>query len=123
MNHGFSNLFANTQNTGNSMNQGYTGFQSFVPQQPMVPQKPSSSVRQSKIAHSTDNNPNKRLFKGKYELNCKIPVIYNTVDYFMLVENVRINNDNALRDLKRGKASDILEKVLDSLEFLSYIHK
>ena len=123
MNHGFSNPFGNAQNTANSMNQGYTGFQSFVPQQPMVPQKQSSSVRQSKIARSTDNNPNKRLFKGKYELNCSIPVKYNTVDYFMLVENVRINNENALRDFKRGKAKDILDKVLDSLEFLSYIHK
>ena len=123
MNHGFSNPFGNAQSTVNSMNQGYTGFQSFVPQQPMVPQKPSSSVRQSKIANSTDNNPNKRLFKGKYELNCNIPVKYNTVDYFMLVENVRINNENALKDLKRGKAKDILDQVLDSLEFLSYIHK
>ena len=41
----------------------------------------------------------------------------------MLVENVRINNENALRELKRGKASDILNNVLDSLEFLSYIQK
>ncbi len=41
----------------------------------------------------------------------------------MLVENVRINNEAALRDLKRGKASDILDQVLDSLEFLSYIQK
>ena len=41
----------------------------------------------------------------------------------MLVENVRINNEAALREMKRGKASDILNMVLDSLEFLSYIHK
>ena len=79
-------------------------------------------IHQSKIATSIDKNPQKRLFKGKYELNATIPVKYNTVDYFMLVENVRINNENALRELKRGKASDILEQVLDSLEFLSYIN-
>ena len=131
---GFSNPFGTSQNQ--FMNQGYTGYQSFVPtQQPQISQQPQFqqqsqsmpnpkvSIRQSKIAASTDNKPNKRLFKGKYELNATIPVKYNTVDYFMLVENVRINNENALRELKRGKASDILDQVLDSLEFLSYIHK
>ena len=50
-------------------------------------------IHQSKIATSIDKNPQKRLFKGKYELNATIPVKYNTVDYFMLVENVRINNE------------------------------
>ena len=129
---GYSNPFGASQNP--NMNQGYTGFQSFVPnqqpqtQQPQVPQynqnmnSPKQSIHQSKIAASNDRNPQKRLFKGKYELNATIPVKYNTVDYFMLVENVRINNEQALRELKRGKASDILEQVLDSLEFLSYIN-
>ena len=79
--------------------------------------------RKSLVVPSNDGNTKKRTFKGKYELNAVVPVKYNTVDYFMLVENVRINNENALRELKRGKASDILNTVLDSLEFLSYIHK
>ena len=79
--------------------------------------------RKSKVFSSSDRNLQKRAFKGKYELNATIPVKYNTVEYFMLVENVRINNEMALRELKRGKASDILNTVLDSLEFLSYIHK
>ena len=130
-NSGFSNPFGNVQDQSNIMNQGgYTGFQSFVPpQQPQIQQahqsnnSHSAGLRKSKITQSLDKNPNKRLFKGKYQLNCTIPVKYNTVDYFMLVENIRINNQNALRDLKRGKASDILSQVLDSLEFLSYIHK
>ena len=82
-----------------------------------------NKARKSKVFPSNDKDPQKRMFKGKYELNCKIPVKYNSVDYFMLVENVRINNEAALRELKRGKASDILNIVLDSLEFLSYIHK
>ena len=82
-----------------------------------------NKARKSKVFPSNDKDPQKRMFKGKYELNCKIPVKYNSVDYFMLVENVRINNEAALRELKRGKASDILNMVLDSLEFLSYIHK
>ena len=82
-----------------------------------------NKARKSKVFPSNDKDPQKRMFKGKYELNCKIPVKYNSVDYFMLVENVRINNEAALRELKRGKASDILDMVLDSLEFLSYIHK
>ena len=81
-----------------------------------------NKARKSKVFPS-NTDPQKRLFKGKYELDAKIPVKYNTVDYFMLVENVRINNEAALRELKRGKASDILNMVLDSLEFLSYIHK
>ena len=33
------------------------------------------------------------------------------------------NNEIALREMKRGKASDILNQVLDSLEFLCYVHK
>ena len=82
-----------------------------------------NKARKSKVFPSNDKDPQKRMFKGKYELNCKIPVKYNSVDYFMLVENVRINNEAALRELKRGKASDILYMVLDCLEFLSYIHK
>ena len=82
-----------------------------------------NKARKSKVFPSNDKDPQKRMFKGKYELNCKIPVKYNSVDYFMLVENVRINNEAALRELKRGKASDILNMVLESLEFLSYIHK
>ena len=80
-------------------------------------------IRKNKIQASTDGNTKKRWFKGKYSLNAPIPIKYNTVDYFMLVENVRINNENALRGLKRGKAKDILNQVLDSLEFLSYVHK
>ena len=83
-----------------------------------------NKVRKSKVFPSNDKkDPQKRMFKGKYELDAKIPIKYNRVDYFMLVENVRINNEAALREFKRGKASDILNMVLDSLEFLSYIHK
>ena len=125
MNNGFSNPFGPAvSNISNSnMNQGYTGYQSFVIPQPKVGQTTNVSIRKSKIVESTDKKANKRLFKGKYELNAEIPVKYNTVNYFMLVENVRINNENALRELKRGKACDILNQVLDSLEFLSYIQK
>ena len=125
-NNGFSNPFGNSANSNNTFSQGYTGYNSFAvnpqpQQQPQTNQKPG--IRKSKIIASKDKDPNKRIFKGKYDLNCKVPVKYNTVEYFMLIENVRINNENALRDMKRGKASDILEKVLDSLEFLSYVHK
>ena len=119
---GFSNPFGASQMP--NMNQGYTGYQSFAPPPTSHTQVQSTKnplIHQSKIFQ--DKNPQKRLFKGKYELNATIPVKYNTVDYFMLVENVRINNETALRELKRGKASDILNTVLDSLEFLSYIHK
>ena len=131
VNNGFSNPFGNSASTSNTFSQGYTGYNSFVKPKPQqnpnihpqqqINKKPG--IRKSKIIASMDNNPKKRTFKGKYDLNCFIPVKYNTVDYFMLVENVRINNENALRDMKRGKASDILDKVLDSLEFLSYVHK
>ena len=134
-NNGFSNPFANQNpnptNQSYGMSQGYTGLNSFVAKDPrqnqntqnIINQQNTGNIRQSKIAASNDGNPQKRLFKGKYELNATIPVKYNTVDYFMLVENVRINNENALRELKRGKTKDILGKVLDSLEFLSYVHK
>ena len=118
---GFSNPFGQSQIPA----QGYTGYQNFSPppQQQPIPHKssPNPSIHQSKIFN--DKNPQRRIFKGKYELNATIPVKYNTVDYFMLVENVRINNEAAIRELKRGKASDILNQVLDSLEFLSYIQK
>ena len=149
-NNGFSNPFGNNNNNfNNNINQGHN---TMPPQQQhhQQQQQPYSykqntqtqyggnnqnynhnqssgsgmnKVRKSKVFPSADKNPQKRTFKGKYELNAVIPIKYNTVDYFMLVENVRINNENSLRELKRGKASDILNNVLDSLEFLSYIHK
>ena len=151
-NNGFSNPFGNNNNVNNNnnnnFNQGYNNnYNNPAPQM----QQPNSQkqnnqyqnqyggnnnmnynqtqtggmnkARKSKVFPSNDRNPQKRTFKGKYELNAVVPIKYNTVDYFMLVENVRINNENALRELKRGKASDILNTVLDSLEFLSYIHK
>ena len=150
-NNGFSNPFGGSNNNNfnnnstNNYNQGYNNYNQQQPhQQPslqnQITQPPQhqnqyapnynqignsgmTKPRKSKIFPSADKNPKKRNFKGKYELNAFIPIKYNTVDYFMLVENVRINNQNALRELKRGKASDILNNVMDSLEFLSYIHK
>ena len=122
---GFSNPFGEPQNP--NMNQGYNGFQPFIPPStgpnPQSQINPKASIHKSKIEASTEKDPQKRKFKGKYELDATIPVKYNTVDYFMLVENVRINNETALREIKRGKSSDILEKILDSLEFLSYVQK
>ena len=137
----YSNPFGNPQN---NMNQQRPPQQQQPPQQHKPPQQQyqpqqyqqnnynpqpqyqnnqgTNKARKSKVFPSK-TDPNKRLFKGKYELDATIPVKYNTVDYFMLVENVRINNEVALREMKRGKASDILNMVLDSLEFLSYIHK
>ena len=146
-NNGFSNPFGNSGNNNNNFNQGYnSNYNQPKPQQQPNSQRQNNQyqnqfggnnnmnynssqaggmnkVRKSKVFPSSDRNPQKRTFKGKYELNAVVPVKFNTVDYFMLVENVRINNENALRELKRGKASDILNSVLDSLEFLSYIHK
>ena len=118
----YSNPFGNSMNSSSSntsqASQVTAQFVSFAPKQTQSPQ-----IRQSKIFASIDKNPKKRTFKGKYDLTAEVPIKYNTVDYFMLVENIRINNENALKDLKRGKASDILSMVMDSLEFLSYIHK
>ena len=135
-NSGFSNPFGNNNFNNNNMPQQQHHQQQAYSQRQNNPPPQSQNqfggknqshnpnkVRKSKIFASSDRNPHKRLFKGKYELNATIPIKYNTVDYFMLVENVRINNENALRELKRGKAGDILNTVLDSLEFLSYIHK
>jgi hypothetical protein len=145
---GGSNNNSTNNNFNNSHNQGYNNYNQ-QQQQQHHHQQPSSQPnsqpkyqnpnqfnyqpttgnsgmtkpRKSKVFPSLDKNPRKRRFEGKYELNANIPIKYNTVDYFMLVENVRINNSNALRELKRGKASDILNSVMDSLEFLSYIHK
>ena len=127
-NKGFYNPFEQAVHRG-IMPQGYTGYNSFITRD-VEPQPQQSKtqiilpgIRKNKIQASTDGNTKKRWFKGKYSLNAPIPIKYNTVDYFMLVENVRINNENALRGLKRGKAKDILNQVLDSLEFLSYVHK
>ena len=136
---GSPNNFNNNNNINNNFNQGmqqqHQQQQYQQPQQQKYNPPPAqyqnqnlsqsgmNKARKSKVFPSLDKDPQKRMFKGKYELNAKIPIKYNSVDYFMLVENVRINNEMALRELKRGKASDILNMVLDSLEFLSYIHK
>ena len=135
----FNNNNNNNNNINNNFNQGMQ--QQHQQQQYQQPQQQKynpppgqyqnqnlsqsgmNKARKSKVFPSLDKDPQKRMFKGKYELNAKIPIKYNSVDYFMLVENVRINNEMALRELKRGKPSDILNMVLDSLEFLSYIHK
>ena len=85
--------------------------------------KSISYIRKSMVYPSKDGNKRKRTFKGKYELTAYVPVKYETVDYYMLVEDVRLNNEKALNSLKRSKAKDILNMVLDSLEFLSYVHK
>ena len=134
-NSGFSNPFGPAVNPSQNMAGGYTAYNGFGvnnqnqnPQPQRIVIKPNTNlvgggIRKSKITASTDGNPNKRCFRGKYALNAAVPIKYNTVDYFMLVENVRINNENALRELKRGKAKDILNQVMDSLEFLSYVHK
>ena len=79
--------------------------------------------RKSLVFPSKDGNKRKRIFKGKYQLTAYVPVKYKTVAYYMLIENVRLNNENALKSLKRSKASDVLNLILDSLEFLSYVHK
>ena len=97
------NNFNYNQNKNNNMNSNYK--------------------RKSLVVPSQDGNKKKRTFKGKYKLTTYIPVKYNTVPYFMLIENVRINNDNALKALKRGKAENVLNIVLDSLDFLTYVHK
>ena len=131
---GSPNNFNNNNNINNNFNQGMQQQYQQPQQQKYNPppaqyqnqnlsQSGMNKARKSKVFPSLDKDPQKRMFKGKYELNAKIPIKYNSVDYFMLVENVRINNEMALRELKRGKASDILNMVLDSLEFLSYIHK
>ena len=79
-------------------------------------------IRKSMVYPSKDGDKRKRTFKGKYELTTYVPVKYETVDYYMLVEDVRLNNEKALNSIKRSKAKDILNMVLDSLEFLSYVH-
>ena len=128
---GFSNPFGNNNNMQpqqhhqqpNSARNNQNQYQSQNHNQINTGNTGMNKARKSKVFPSADRNPQKRTFKGKYELNAVVPIKYNSVDYFMLVENVRINNENALRELKRGKARDILNTVLDSLEFLSYIHK
>ena len=83
----------------------------------------SNYKRKSLVCPSKDGNQKKRTFNGKYRLTTYVPVKYNSVPYFMLVENVRINNENALKAIKRNKTQDVLNLLLDSLDFLSYIHK
>lgn len=125
-NNNYNNISNNNYNNNNynqqQQNQPLTKPQNYNPVVYNI-KKPNVGSPESKVLPSIDKNPNKRLFNGKYALNCNIPVKYQTVDYYMLVENVRINNDLAKRELKRGKVSDVLNIVKDSLEFLSYIHK
>ena len=52
-----------------------------------------NKVRKRKIFPTNDKKDSqKRLLKGKYELDAKIPIKYKSIDYFMLVENVSIIN-------------------------------
>ena len=82
-----------------------------------VPAEPrNAKVTNSKITGNMD-------FQTKNPLTLKVPVHYKTVDYYKLVDNIRQNNDNALREFKKNRYDYALNSVLDSLEFLSYIDK
>jgi hypothetical protein len=64
-----------------------------------------------------------------YQFNCKnpltipVPVRFKTVDYFKLIDNIKQNNEIAMREFKKGRIDMTLNLVTDSLEFLSYLDK
>ena len=64
-----------------------------------------------------------------YNFNCKnpltipVPVKFKTVDYFKLIDNIKQNNEIAMREFKKGRIDMTLNLVTDSLEFLSYLDK
>ena len=64
-----------------------------------------------------------------YNFNCKnpltipVPVKFKTVDYFKLIDNIKQNNEVAMREFKKGRIDMTLNLVTDSLEFLSYLDK
>ena len=82
-----------------------------------VPAEPrNAKVTNSKITGNMD-------FQTKNPLTLKVPVHYKTVDYFKLIDNIKQNNEIAMREFKKGRIDMTLNLVTDSLEFLSYIDK
>ena len=77
--------------------------------------------RTQKVVNSKEKG--KKDFKTKNPLTLPIPVKYKSVDYYKLVDNIRQNNDIALREFKKNRFDYALNSILDSLEFLSYIDK
>ena len=77
--------------------------------------------RTQKVVDSKEKG--KKDFKTKNPLTLPIPVKYKSVDYYKLVDNIRQNNDLALREFKKNRLDYALNSILDSLEFLSYIDK
>ena len=62
-------------------------------------------------------------FNCKNPLTIPVPVQFKTVDYFKLIDNIKQNNEIAMREFKKGRIDMTLNLVTDSLEFLSYLDK
>jgi len=62
-------------------------------------------------------------FNAKNKLTLEVPVKFKTVDYYKLIDNIKINNETCMREFKKGRNDMALNLVVDSLEFLSYLDK
>ena len=132
---GYSNPFGNQGNMNNMGNNNMGGFPNqnmnnmqnnqmnkniSKPSMKKVKYEPAGP-RTQKVVNSKEKG--KKDFKTKNPLTLPIPVKYKSVDYYKLVDNIRQNNDIALREFKKNRFDYALNSILDSLEFLSYIDK
>ena len=76
--------------------------------------------RTQKVIKKNGNNFD---FNAKNHLNLNVPVHFKTVDYYRLIDNIKINNETCLREFKKGRNDMALNLVVDSLDFLSYLDK
>ena len=76
--------------------------------------------RTQKVVKKNNNIYN---FNRKNPLTIPVPVKFKTVDYFKLIDNIKQNNEIAMREFKKGRIDMTLNLVTDSLEFLSYLDK
>ena len=76
--------------------------------------------RKQKVFNKNGNNFE---FNAKNKLELEVPVKFKTVDYYKLIDNIKINNETCMREFKKGRNDLALNLVVDSLEFLSYLDK
>ena len=88
---------------------------------PVVPAGP----RTQKVTQDP-KDPKKKVFHFKATtMELPVPLKPKTIDYFKLLDNIKKNNEEALKVFKKGKKGErnkeVLNLIEDSLEFLSYI--
>jgi hypothetical protein len=131
MNNNFNNNNMNNNFNNNNYNNNYNNYNNNqIQNNNQNPQRNPKNLKEKKYepagprkqkVHKKNNNTFN--FDCKNPLTTTVPIRFKTVDYFKLIDNIKQNNETAIREFKKGRIDMTLNLVTDSLEFLSYLDK